>query len=382
MSKFDDHIDLMRDLAKNAENMDPHWTYSRRNFLKSGVAAAAMVGMPFALGSKAAHAARLPYSPDYGPLMPVNDEVTGLPLLQLPEGFKYWSYGWTGDLMNDGVATPGAHDGMAVVAADANRIVLVRNHEQGSSTSGHYMPGSKGIYDPRCNGGTTTLVFAPQQKKWLSSWASLSGLIRPCAGGPTPWNTWISSEETSVGPMTNVNALKQHGYNFEVPASGISNAVPLVDMGCFSHEAVAVDPRPPEAGAGQQQRRRADGVARPQRAPRRGGAVEADHPQPPRAHAERLPAAAPADRRVRAAERPAREPQQHLHRTERRDVVAGVVPGEEIAQREQRRGQQPQRDHRHQVVQQRQQAPAHQCARRVRRVVRCHRKSIAAKLGR
>ncbi|MFW2455479.1 PhoX family protein [Methyloversatilis discipulorum] len=240
MSKFDDHIDLMRDLAKNAENMDPHWTYSRRNFLKSGVAAAAMVGMPFALGSKAAHAARLPYSPDYGPLMPVNDEVTGLPLLQLPEGFKYWSYGWTGDLMNDGVATPGAHDGMAVVAADANRIVLVRNHEQGSSTSGHYMPGSKGIYDPRCNGGTTTLVFAPQQKKWLSSWASLSGLIRPCAGGPTPWNTWLSCEETSNGLHN--GASKQHGYVFEVPASGIASGQPLIDMGCFSHEAAAVDP--------------------------------------------------------------------------------------------------------------------------------------------
>ena len=245
MSKLDDHTDLMRDLAKNADNMDPHWTLSRRSFMRSGVAAAAVIGMPFSLlGSGAVRAASLPYSPDYGPLEPVLDEVTRLPLLRLPEGFKYWSTGWTGDIMSDGIATPGAHDGMAVVAADANRIVLVRNHEQGSvnANGGSFLPGTKGVYDRNTNGGTTNLVFAPQQRKWISSWASLSGLIRPCAGGPTPWNTWISSEETSVGPMTNVNALKQHGYNFEVPASGISNAVPLVDMGCFSHEAVAVDP--------------------------------------------------------------------------------------------------------------------------------------------
>lgn len=239
MSQHDDHIDLMRELARGSQDMDPHWTYGRRGFLRSGVAAAAMVGMPFGLlGSGQVRAAKLPYSPDYGPLSPVNDEVTGLPLLQLPEGFRYWSHGWIGDAMSDGIATPGAHDGMAVVASDANKIVLVRNHEQGSNT-GSYL-GAKGTYDAKCNGGTTNLVFAPQQKKWLSSWASLSGTIRNCAGGPTPWNTWISCEETTNG--THSGASKQHGYCFDVPASGLASAQPILDMGCFSHEAIAVDP--------------------------------------------------------------------------------------------------------------------------------------------
>lgn len=53
------------------------------------------------------------FSPDYGPLSPVRDQTTGLELLLLPRGFGYISFGWTGDRMADGIATPGAHDGMA-----------------------------------------------------------------------------------------------------------------------------------------------------------------------------------------------------------------------------------------------------------------------------
>src|SRR5262245_50353560 len=65
----------------------------------------------------------------YGPIRPARDESTGLPLLQLPDGFRYLSYGWTGDPMADGVPTPNLHDGMAVVEAqgDSGRLILVRN---------------------------------------------------------------------------------------------------------------------------------------------------------------------------------------------------------------------------------------------------------------
>lgn len=51
----------------------------------------------------------------YGPISPTLDQTTGLPLLQLPTGFRYLSYGMTGDVMDDGVTTPSLHDGMAVV---------------------------------------------------------------------------------------------------------------------------------------------------------------------------------------------------------------------------------------------------------------------------
>ena len=51
----------------------------------------------------------------YGPISPRRTRSTGLELLKLPDGFRYWSYSWTGDMMTDGVACPNLHDGMAVV---------------------------------------------------------------------------------------------------------------------------------------------------------------------------------------------------------------------------------------------------------------------------
>ena len=42
----------------------------------------------------------------YGPVKPTKDETTGLELLKLPEGFRYWSYSWTGDMLSDGIVLP------------------------------------------------------------------------------------------------------------------------------------------------------------------------------------------------------------------------------------------------------------------------------------
>jgi secreted PhoX family phosphatase len=207
----------------------------RRSFLKGAVAGAA-ASVPFhALLARAQspfdHAVRRGHTAGYGPLFEAADETTGLPLLMLPRGFHYVSFGWTGDILSSGQPTPGSHDGMAAFAAGNGRTRLVRNHERGQGT-----PFSSTAYDTRGAGGTTTLEFDTHAGALVGGWDSLSGTIRNCAGGPTPWGSWLTCEETTERTPV------PHGYVFEVPADGAGNAVPIRDMGRFSHEAVALDP--------------------------------------------------------------------------------------------------------------------------------------------
>lgn len=192
----------------------------------------------------------------YGPLSPVADSTTGLPLLRLPEGFTYSSFGWTGDIMSDGTLTPDRHDGMAVVSGQggsSGECVLIRNHERSVVTPGTPLPvigdGLAPVYDDLVfpgvlaglGGGTTALRMRGGQL--IDDRATLGGTIANCAGGATPWGSWLSCEETIT--LGSILGAKDHGFVFEVPdpALGPASAVPIVDMGLMPHEAVAVDPR-------------------------------------------------------------------------------------------------------------------------------------------
>lgn len=258
---------------------------SRRRMLQGSaglIAANGLLGSLGLLASRQALAATgkqlTPALSPYGPVAPVLDGSTGLPLLALPEGFEYKSYGWTGDPMADGRPTPGSHDGMAVVAAErgGSHLVLVRNHERGlvadpsaailapARYATGYVNGIITVYQGMTPirvgaGGTVTDPLAPAPRPfvgyvgggtsnlhfrgntWASSSASLGGTLGNCAGGPTTWGSWLTCEET----ILDFSAIggKKHGYVFESAADPErSIADPIVEMGRFAHEAVAIDP--------------------------------------------------------------------------------------------------------------------------------------------
>lgn len=176
----------------------------------------------------------------YGKLEPVKK----YPEISIPRGFHAERLSVRGDMMDDGVRVPQALDGMGAFAMGGNIVRLVRNHEI-RDTASSAQPFAGNPYDAKGPAGTTTLeveLRADGAAMLKRQFSSLTGTFVNCAGGITPWGSWITSEETVAG--TGAGWLKNHGYNFEVPASanGPVTAVPLKEMGRFAHEAVAVDP--------------------------------------------------------------------------------------------------------------------------------------------
>ncbi len=230
---------------------------SRRTFLKAAAAGALgygglklLIDSP-ALAAQASNAANA--SP-FGPLI----ETPGSPFA-LPKGFTAKVIARAGDRMSDGMVVPALADGMAAFEAGNGRVALVCNHENRT------MPRSLGafgerneylnrigrdrIYDPGHNktpaqGGTSTIVYNPKTGETEKQFLSLAGTVRNCAGGRTPWGSWITCEEDVTTPDDYHE--KSHGWCFEVPAKtdGFpAEPTPITGMGRFNHEAVCIDPR-------------------------------------------------------------------------------------------------------------------------------------------
>lgn len=208
--------------------MAPMIRLGRRQFFLHGSAAAAGLALSFtSLLSRRAGAR------EYGELVP---DPNGI--LDLPEGFSYVVLETEGDAMDDGYVVPGRPDGMACHEGADGNWVLMRNHEVslGDSSSGPYGPGEAPpqAYNPDAYGGVTRVVIDPATMTRVSSNLVLTGTVRNCAGGPSPWG-WLSCEENVDG---------DHGYVFACPvdADTVQDPQRIDGYGRYNHEAVAIDP--------------------------------------------------------------------------------------------------------------------------------------------
>lgn len=221
----------------------------RRQFLHGSLAAVGGSTALTSLQSLAARAASTPASNGFGPLEPALDEATGLPLLKLPRGFRYRSFHCIGEALDDGDVVPPAHDGMGVMALDGDIVTICRNHEV--NATGSPISGKLPSYDQHARGGCTIFQFDIQRGEVVSAWVGLSGTLKNCAGGPTPWGTWLSCEETVQGegeridnaPPDSPTLTRSHGWIFEVGSDPNVPPMPLKAMGRMIHEAAAIDPR-------------------------------------------------------------------------------------------------------------------------------------------
>ncbi|TDD22926.1 DUF839 domain-containing protein [Kribbella turkmenica] len=217
----------------------------RRSVLRGAAAGAAGVGFA-TVGTVPSLAEATPGPrhspfPTHRPFPPLLDDPNGI--LALPPGFRYRIVTKAGETrLRTGQPTPSMHDGTAVFDGGRNRYLLIQNHEVGGASQLGVPPIEGTVYDAGVGAaGGCTVISVDRDGKNLGEWVGISGTLTNCAGGHTPWGTWLTCEETE-SKANGTTRLKDHGYVFEVWGDGrTAHPVPLKALGRYAHEALAVD---------------------------------------------------------------------------------------------------------------------------------------------
>ncbi|MFC0849014.1 MULTISPECIES: alkaline phosphatase PhoX [Streptomyces] len=225
---------------------------SRREFARNSALTGAGVALTGSVGALATAPGALAaehghghghHEPGYGPLLP---DPKGI--LALPKGFSYRIVTHSGvTKLESGETTPSNHDGTAAFEGPRGVTLLVNNHELKGPRKNwpRPVPLTEGlVYDPAASGGCT-VVEVHAHGGPVAEWVGIAGTSTNCAGGATPWGTWLTCEETEDKAGSN-GMTKDHGYVFEVdPCDRRANLAPkpLKALGRYAHEAVVVDPR-------------------------------------------------------------------------------------------------------------------------------------------
>jgi secreted PhoX family phosphatase len=224
-------------------------TYTRRHFIKqSALTSLALM----ALSSCTLN----PRKKISGKALTLQPDPNGY--LDLPKGFSYKIISKSGTPMSDGLLVPGRPDGMGTFIDKMGNTVIVCNHENRPNQMQNSPYGLQNerlsevdldkLYDAGSGinpglGGTSTMIYDEAKGEVTNHYMSLAGTYNNCAGGITPWGSWITCEE-DVTRADGETIMQDHGYVFEVPmaSQGLVEPTPIKAMGRFHHEAVAVDP--------------------------------------------------------------------------------------------------------------------------------------------